>query len=116
MYNHIAIPGSILDRFGCGNKETLNVDGILEELHRFYERNYSSNLMNLVLVSRASVDELEAMTVEYFKDVLNRNLPRTDHSKDAVFNKEHSFQRIFKIVPSKEFRQITLTWMLPAEK
>ena len=91
MLNHIAIPGSILDRFGTGNKETLNIDGILDELRLFYERYYSSNLMNLVLVSRASLDELEAMAVENFKDVLNRDLPRTDHSKDTAFDKEHSF-------------------------
>lgn len=91
MLNHISIPGSILDRFGTGNKETLNVEGILDELHLFYERYYSSNLMNLVLVSRASVDELEAMAVENFKEVVNRNLKRIDHSQDVVFNKEHSF-------------------------
>ena len=66
MLNHIAVPGSIFDRFGTGNKETLEIDGILDELRLFYERNYSSNLMSLVIVSRASLDELEAMTVKHF--------------------------------------------------
>lgn len=36
MKNYIAIPGSIKDRFSTGNAETLNIDGILDELRIFY--------------------------------------------------------------------------------
>ena len=116
MLNHIAVPGSIFDRFGTGCKETLEVEGILDELRLFYERNYSSNLMSLVIVSRASLDELEAMTVKHFKDVQNRELPLIDHSSDVVFDKQHSFQKVFKVVPSKEYRQLSINWQLPSEK
>lgn len=59
--NHIARPGSILDRFGTGNAETLNIPDILKELKIFYRNNYSSNLMNLVLVGKHPIDELERM-------------------------------------------------------
>lgn len=116
MQNHIAIPGSLFDRFGTGSAETLNHDGILEDLRDFYENYYSSNLMSLALVGQASLDELEELAVENFHEVINRNLPRKDHSNDIVFDKEHSFQKIFKIVPSKEMRSIILNWVLPGEK
>ena len=48
--------GSRLDRFSTGCLETLKIPNILDELKIFYENNYSSNLMSLVLVSRYSLD------------------------------------------------------------
>ena len=56
--SHISIPGSLLNRFSTGNLETLKKPNIMEELRKFYNSHYSSNLMNLVLVSRLSLDEL----------------------------------------------------------
>lgn len=46
----IATPDSIVSRFLIGNMETLKVDGIYDQLHSYYQDNYSSNRMNLVLV------------------------------------------------------------------
>lgn len=46
----IAAPDSIVSRFLTGNLETLKVDGIYDQLKAYYENNYSSNRMNLVLV------------------------------------------------------------------
>lgn len=48
--SHIAVPGSIVNRFLIGNKESLQVPNILDHLKAFYEQNYSSNKMSLVLV------------------------------------------------------------------
>lgn len=56
--DHIAIPGSIFNRFSTGNLETLQIPGIMDHLKVFYESYYSSNLMNLVLVSRLSLDDM----------------------------------------------------------
>ena len=56
--SHMSVPGSALNRFSCGCKETLKIPNIMEELKKFYESHYSSNLMTLVLVSRLDLDEL----------------------------------------------------------
>lgn len=50
--SYISVPGCRLNRFATGNLETLQIPNILDELKKFYYRHYSSNLMNLVLVSR----------------------------------------------------------------
>jgi len=50
--HHAVIPGSILNRFSTGSLESLKVPGIMDELRKFYNANYSSNLMSLVLVGR----------------------------------------------------------------
>jgi len=42
-------PDSLLNRFNCGSLETLKVDGIRDELLRFHNQWYSSNIMNVVL-------------------------------------------------------------------
>ena len=56
--SHIAVPGSIVNRFLIGNLETLKVPGVLEQLKKYYDENYSANKMSLTLVGNQSLDEL----------------------------------------------------------
>ena len=51
--------GSILNRFSTGGLETLQIPTIREDLLGFHERYYSSNIMNLVMVGKHSIEELE---------------------------------------------------------
>lgn len=80
------MPGSILNRFSTGNLETLKVPNLMEELQSFYKANYSSNLMNLVLVGRDGLDELQGYVETNFSEVENRNLPVKDFSDKIVFD------------------------------
>ena len=54
--------------FFTGTMETLQGD-ILPELLDFYNSRYSSNLMNLVILGKESLDELEEMAVSMFSEV-----------------------------------------------
>ena len=114
--SHVSIPGSQLNRFSCGSLETLQVPNILDELKRFYTANYSSNLMNLVLVSRLGLDELQKLATEKFCGVENRKIPAKNFSNELVFDKKHSFGKIFKIIPEKHLKMLTLTWVMPASQ
>lgn len=67
--SHIARPGSIVNRFLIGNKESLQVDNILEELKKFHEKNYSSHKMCLVLAGCHSLDQLEEMAHSNFSSI-----------------------------------------------
>lgn len=59
--------------------------------------------MSLVLVSRLSLDELESLVNENFSSIENKNLPFKDFSKyGPVFSLEHSFGKIFNIIPLKK--------------
>jgi insulysin len=66
---HLAVPGSILNRFSTGNLETLKIPNLMEELQSFYQANYSSNLMNLVMVGRDGLDELQSYAENNFSEV-----------------------------------------------
>lgn len=67
--SHIAVPGSIVNRFLIGNKASLDVDGLMEHLHKYYSEHYSSNLMSLCLVSPHSLQELEEMATRHFEQI-----------------------------------------------
>lgn len=79
---------------------------------KFYENNYSANRMNLVLVGKQSLDELQQLAVENFKDVKNKNLPNVSYKNERIFTKEHSFGRVLKVIPYKDTSQLTLKWYL----
>jgi len=70
--------------------------------------------MNLVLVSRLSLDELQNLAAQNFNEVENRNLPKKDFTNEIVFNRDHSFGRIFKIIPNKLIKKLELVWIMPA--
>ena len=58
--------------FFTGNSETLDGD-LGQELIDFYDHHYSANLMNLVVLGRDSLDDLEDMVVSMFSDVKDSN-------------------------------------------
>lgn len=66
--------------------------------------------MNLVLVGNHSLDELERLAKFHFHDVFNNKTEANDYSNEISFTKEHSWQKIFKIIPSKDIRTLTLKW------
>lgn len=112
--SHIAAPGSIVNRFLIGNLETLKRPNIIEELKKYHEKNYSSNRMSLVLVGKQSIQELKKMAEENFSGIANKQVEEVDYSKEVVFTKEHSFGRIFKVIPGAHIRQISLIWKMPS--
>lgn len=61
--NYISLPGGRLDRFATGCLQTLKIDRIYEEVKYFYESNYSSNLMSLVVVGNKSLEKLQKFVV-----------------------------------------------------
>ncbi|XP_013792799.2 insulin-degrading enzyme-like, partial [Limulus polyphemus] len=73
-------PKHDFSKFGTGNKETLeeipksqNID-TRQELLKFHEKWYSSNIMALCVIGKESLDELVEMTVPLFCDVENKNV------------------------------------------
>jgi insulysin len=70
--------------------------------------------MNLCLISRSSLDELEELAKTCFVDVPNKDLPMKDFKDEVFYTKEHSFSRIYKVVPDKNLKQMKFMWVLPA--
>jgi hypothetical protein len=45
-----------------------------------------------------------------FSKIKNKNLIQKDLKSEAVFTKEHSFGRIFKVIPQQNVKQLSLIW------
>lgn len=80
----LADPDSLLNRFTCGNLESLKREGIRENLLGFHKQWYSSNIMKLVISGKHSLDQLEQWAVEKFSLVVNKNVVVPDLGKPVV--------------------------------
>lgn len=105
------------NKFGTGNKQTLdtipkeNGINVREELLKFHDTWYSSNIMALAVLGRESLDQLEKLVVELFSDVKNKNVvaPKwTEHP----FGPEQLQMKGF-IIPVKDLRNLNITFPIP---
>lgn len=110
-------PNHAYNRFGTGNKFTLDTlpkekgINIREELLKFHETWYSSNIMSLSVLGKESLDELEEMAVKMFCNVRNKNVeaprwPEHPYGPDQVQVKGY-------IVPIKDLRNLNITFPMP---
>lgn len=110
--SEIVVKGSILNRFSTGGLETLKIPSIREDLLKFHADYYSANIMNLVMVGKQSLEELESLAVENFKDVQDKGVKLADFTKDVVYD-HTSMGHIFKVVPNKNLKNLRILWNLP---
>lgn len=113
--SEIVKKGSILNRFSTGGLETLKIPTIREDLLKFHDEYYSSNIMSLVMVGKHSLEELEKLAVENFSEVVNKDVKLKDFSQEVVYD-ETSQGHIFKVVPNKNIKRLKLLWNLPPSK
>jgi len=56
------------------------------------------------------------MVEENFADIENKNLVQPDYSKEVIYDNENGLEHIYKIVPKKDIRTLTIKWPnLPCE-
>jgi insulysin len=109
----LAYPESLLNRFNCGNLETLQLEGIREQLLSFHKTWYSANIMKLVVSGKHSLEQLEQWVVAMFSEVENKDvvvpnlgLPKMPYDQDNL----GTIQR-FKPIQDKD--KLMIYWILP---
>jgi len=75
----LADPNSSVNRFGCGNKETLSKPDTREVLLHFHKKWYSSNIMSVAFCSKSPIADLEKWAQEKFSPVVNNNVVIPDY-------------------------------------
>ncbi|CAG9789778.1 unnamed protein product [Diatraea saccharalis] len=112
-----ASPTHPFHKFGTGNRETLETIpkakgiNVRDELLKFHDKWYSSNIMTLVVLGKESLDELEAMVVPLFRQV-------EDASVAAPWWGEHPFPPALRrkrvcCVPVKDLRSLSIDFPIP---
>ena len=107
-------PSHSFCKFGTGNRDTLlNIpksrgQSIREELLKFHDKYYSSNMMALAVLGKESLDELEQMTVPLFGEIKNKD------SKRSVCNdypiREEDTKVEVHVVPICDIYCLKLIW------
>ncbi|XP_050068386.1 insulin-degrading enzyme [Anopheles maculipalpis] len=103
-------------RFGTGNKQTLsespkrNNINVRNELIKFCNTWYSSNIMSLAVFGQESLDELEAMVIKIFSQIENRQIvaPRWP---DMPYRNEDLSTKTY-IIPVKDIRSLTISFQM----
>ncbi|XP_026685109.1 insulin-degrading enzyme, partial [Diaphorina citri] len=105
------------NRFGTGNKETLEtipkskgID-VRNELLKFHNKWYSSNIMGLAILGKESLDELEKYAVDKFKDVKNKNVSTPEWTTHP-YGKDQLKTRGY-VTPVKDVRSLLVTFPIP---
>ncbi|CAF0913402.1 unnamed protein product [Rotaria sordida] len=103
--------------FSIGNTESLRITpkqrgiDIREVLLDFYRTQYSSNRMSLAVLGNQSLDELQSLVINSFKDVPNKKLKKPKYSPDPYGEKNR--KTICYVVPVKENRHLSINWVIP---
>ena len=108
-------PSHPYKKFGTGNLKTLklepekmgwNVRDILLDFHHTY---YSSNIMNLVILGKESIETLEEWSL-MFSCIPNKNIPVPSFPGHPLTQEE--LGKILIVKPLKDMKQMTLTFPL----
>lgn len=114
LQKHLSSKDHPYHKFSTGNWDTLEVKpkerGIdtRNELIKFYEENYSANLMHLVVYGKESLDELQIQVEKKFDSI--RNIERNFiHFPGQPCSSEH-LQILVKSVPIKQGHKLRIIW------
>ncbi|ORY54263.1 Metalloenzyme, LuxS/M16 peptidase-like protein [Leucosporidium creatinivorum] len=109
--------GSRYWKFGTGNKETLwekpkkrGVD-VRDKLLEWYANNYSANIMNLVILSTHTLDELTELVLAEYSDIPNLNLEHNIFDAPVLTPAELKTEISYRTI--KDTPQLRIEWPLP---
>ncbi|XP_064466057.1 insulin-degrading enzyme-like isoform X2 [Ornithodoros turicata] len=104
-------------KFGTGNKETLSVApkangiNVREELLKFHQKWYSSNIMAAVVLGKETLDDLMNMVVPMFSQVVNKRVVRPEWPEHPYGPEQ--LKVIGHVVPVKDDRSMYMTFPTP---
>ncbi|MFL0810759.1 MAG: insulinase family protein [Agarilytica sp.] len=115
VIRELAIPGHPISKFSTGNMDTLSqvsASKLRQELIAFYKKNYSANIMTLVISSPESLATMKALVVDRFNHIPNKNL-ELENTTQAIFPQAFLPAEVH-IEPKKLSRKLTLSFPIPS--
>jgi insulysin len=101
-------------KFGTGSLETLKSrSDIREQLLKFHETYYSSNIMKLCILGQEPLDQLEKWARDMFSAVKNKHVTLPKFNGKPFTQNE--LRKRFNIVPVQDLRTVDLCWPIPGQ-
>ncbi|KAK6945293.1 Peptidase M16, N-terminal [Dillenia turbinata] len=114
LQKHLSAEDHPYHKFSTGNWDTLEVQPKAKgldtriELLKFYEENYSANLMHLVIHAKESLDKIQNLVEQKFQEI--RNTDRSFfHCPGQPCTSEH-LQILVRTVPIKQGHKLRVIW------
>lgn len=114
VLNHFTNPNHPAGRFTVGNLNTLadrENQPVRDALIDFYQREYSANIMSLVVLGPQSLEQLAAWANSYFSAIPNKNIPAPTNA-EPLFGKDN-LKTLVRYQPVKELRELRLMFPIP---
>ncbi|XP_020521166.1 insulin-degrading enzyme-like 1, peroxisomal [Amborella trichopoda] len=114
LQKHVSAKDHPYHKFSTGNWDTLEVrpkaKGLdaRDELIKFYEEDYSANLMHLVVYGKKNLDDIQHMVEEKFHGI--RNTARSCSIYPGRPCTSEHLQVLIKAVPVKEGQKLNIIW------
>lgn len=93
--------------FGCGNLTTLNKKGIRNDVINFYNKYYSANIMDLVILTND-----ENNLVKKFEKIVDKNI---HISIPQIYPFEFNKINVIEMATQNDIGKLTLIWQFPKE-
>ncbi len=100
-------------RFTMGSLKSFDHPDLYKLVQQFHQEFYSANLMNLVVVSQASLDDQEEYVQKYFSEVKDQGLPR--QVLESPYQESH-LQKMVRLESVKEKDLLQVLWVLPYQR
>ncbi|KAK4281882.1 hypothetical protein QN277_013328 [Acacia crassicarpa] len=119
LQKHLSCEDHPFHKFSTGNWDTLEVRpkerglDTRNELIKFYEANYSANLMHLVVYTNESLDKIQNLVEEKFSDI--RNTDRSYFRPPGQPCKSDHLQILVKTVPIRQGHKLRIVWPVTPE-
>ncbi|XP_030755591.1 insulin-degrading enzyme [Sitophilus oryzae] len=112
--HHLCDPDHAYNTFGTGNIYTLSTGlkekgiNVRDELLKFHQRWYSSNMMCLAVLGKESLDELESAVVDLFRSVKNKEIEAPKWEKHPF--RDDQLRTIVYVTPVKDVRNLNVVF------
>ncbi|XP_024935321.1 insulin-degrading enzyme-like 1, peroxisomal isoform X2 [Ziziphus jujuba] len=119
LHKHLSLEGHPYRKFSTGNWDTLEVHpkakGVdtRHELIKFYEANYSANLMHLAIYAKDDLDKVQGLVESKFQEI--RNIDRTSLRFPGDPCSSEYLQILVRTVPIKQGHKLKIVWPITPE-
>ena len=115
VFQELLNPKHPMSLFTVGTKETLKGDAseLISQLRKFYDSNYRSRLMKLVLYSNRDINELKQLASKYFEPI-NAKQPESAEVEEPIILAE-SLPALAQFKPIKEVYYLDYYFPIPSQ-
>ncbi|XP_057999839.1 insulin-degrading enzyme-like 1, peroxisomal isoform X2 [Hevea brasiliensis] len=114
LQKHLSDEKHPYHKFGTGNWETLEVQpkakglDTRHELIKFYEENYSANLMHLVIYAKENLNAIQSIVEDKFQEIRSNNRDYISFPGQPCTSKH--LQILVKAVPIEQGHKLRIVW------